>query len=219
MKIIYLLVKTHAQTGLKYLCKTSRVDPHKYLGSGVYWRDHLTHHGTNHITEIIKECYSNDEVKYWGAYYSKLWNIVESKDTNGKKIWANLIPETGSGGATNGFFGKKHSESTKKLIGYNNKGKVRSDETKKLMSKNNNRSMKGKKHTKYACDKISKIHKNKILSAETKNKISHNSVSKKSIMTPMGPFESIIAAATHCNLSRDTIRNRIKKQTPHYYYM
>ena len=43
-------------------------------------------------TEIIKECKDNDELKFWGQYYSDLWNIVESKD------WANLKTECGDGG-------------------------------------------------------------------------------------------------------------------------
>jgi len=94
---IYLLVKTHAKTGLKYLCKTSRRDYYKYKGSGLYWKDHLKIHGTEHHTELLKECHTNEELRQWGRYYSTLWNVVEAKDTNGKKLWANLVPEEGQG--------------------------------------------------------------------------------------------------------------------------
>ena len=90
--IIYLYVKTHRTTGLKYLGKTKSLDPHKYPGSGVYWTRHLKEHGFDISTEILKECHSHEEIKEWGAYYSNLWNIVESKD------WANLMPEVGDGG-------------------------------------------------------------------------------------------------------------------------
>jgi hypothetical protein len=92
--IIYLYVKTHKKTGLKYLGKTTK-DPHKYLGSGIDWIKHLKKYGKDIHTEIIKECSSNEELNIWGRYYSKLWNIVNGQDDFGNKIWANIIPETG----------------------------------------------------------------------------------------------------------------------------
>ena len=88
---IYLYVKTHSKTGLKYLGKTTK-DPYTYLGSGVYWKAHLKEHGEEHTTEILRECKSNKELNEWGRYYSKLLNVVENKE------WANRIPETGGGG-------------------------------------------------------------------------------------------------------------------------
>ena len=89
---IYLYKKTHRITGLKYLGKTSSKDPHLYTGSGKYWKLHLNKHGFDYDTEILRECYTNDEVKQWGEYYSNLWNIVESNE------WANLKIESGDGG-------------------------------------------------------------------------------------------------------------------------
>ena len=94
---IYLMVKTHRKTGLKYLCKTTR-NPFTYKGSGVDWRKHLKIHGTEHDTEVIMECSNQNELYYWGSYYSKLWNVVGAMDDFGNKIWANRIPETGGGG-------------------------------------------------------------------------------------------------------------------------
>jgi hypothetical protein len=38
---IYLYVKTHNNTGMKYLGKTTKPDPHKYPGSGKRWTRHL----------------------------------------------------------------------------------------------------------------------------------------------------------------------------------
>ena len=99
---IYLYIKTHNKTGLKYLGKTICTNPHKYPGSGVYWKHHLNLHGYDYSTEIIKECQSKEEIAYWGLYYSELWNIVNARDENGKKIWANLRPENGDGGGLKG---------------------------------------------------------------------------------------------------------------------
>jgi hypothetical protein len=94
VKTIYLLVKTHSKTGLKYLCQTTRRDYNKYSGSGTYWKRHLKIHGSQHTTEVIKECVSREEMIKWGNYYSTLWNIVESNE------WANLKPEEGNGNTT-----------------------------------------------------------------------------------------------------------------------
>lgn len=89
---MYLYVKTHNKTGLKYLGKTVRKDPHKYPGSGTVWRRHLEKHGYDYTTEILLETDSKEELTEYGIYYSNLWNIVESKE------WANLKKESGDGG-------------------------------------------------------------------------------------------------------------------------
>ena len=89
---IYLYKKTHKDTGLQYLGKTIAKDPYAYPGSGIYWTRHLETHGNNVETEILRECATEEELKFWGQHYSKLWNIVESKE------WANLIEEAGPGG-------------------------------------------------------------------------------------------------------------------------
>jgi hypothetical protein len=90
---IYLYVKTHNKTGLKYLGKTIK-DPIKYRGSGIFWKNHIKKYGYDCKTEILKECQTNEEIKEWGLYYSKLWRIVESDE------WANLKPESGDGMAS-----------------------------------------------------------------------------------------------------------------------
>ena len=113
---IYLYVKTHNRTGLKYLGKTSKPNPYTYQGSGKYWKSHINVHGYDVNTEILKECSSDDEVKFWGEYYSALWNVVSDKK------WANLKSESGDGGApsqetcqqiSTKLTGRKLSESTK----------------------------------------------------------------------------------------------------------
>ena len=89
--MIYLYVKTHNVTGLKYLGQTKR-DPNLYLGSGKYWRCHLDKHGNDVTTEILKECETKSEIKHWGEHYSTKWDIVKSAN------WANLTEENGAGG-------------------------------------------------------------------------------------------------------------------------
>jgi len=126
--VIYLYVKTHKNTGLKYLGKTSNPDPHQYPGSGVYWQRHLKKHGKYYNTEILKECQTKEEIKYWGLYYSKLWNVVQSPE------WANCMPESGDGGRTKGFSGKSHSEETRLKMSAAHQNKIVSEETRLKMS-------------------------------------------------------------------------------------
>jgi hypothetical protein len=97
--IIYLYIKTHNTTGLKYLGKTIK-NPQEYKGSGTYWIPHIKKHGYDVTTEILRECNTIEDLKYWGLYYSELWNIVNARDNFGRKIWANLKPEEGDGWAS-----------------------------------------------------------------------------------------------------------------------
>jgi hypothetical protein len=106
--IIYLYLKTHNKTGLKYLGKTKE-NPHKYLGSGLYWSRHIKTHGNDITTEILKECSTNEEVKHWGEYYSDLWDIVNSDE------FANLKTESGDGGPVGPDGAKKISEKIRKI--------------------------------------------------------------------------------------------------------
>ena len=108
--MIYLYKKTHNKTGLKYLGKTISKDPFTYPGSGVYWSNHLKVHGYDVTTEIIKECKTEEELIQWGIHYSRLWNVVESKE------WANLTEEAGPGGVWSDESRKKLSTSRKKLL-------------------------------------------------------------------------------------------------------
>lgn len=93
---IYIYLKTHKKTGYKYLGKTISKDPHKYHGSGKLWKRHLNKHGYDYTTEILATCKNKEEVREMGLYYSELYNIVEDKS------FANLMVESGDGGATRG---------------------------------------------------------------------------------------------------------------------
>lgn len=94
--MIYLYIKTHNKTGLKYLGKTIR-NPHKYRGSGKRWTAHIKKHGYDVTTEIVGTFATNEELMSFSIPLSKKLNIVES--TN----WANLKLETGDGGDTSQF--------------------------------------------------------------------------------------------------------------------
>ena len=85
---IYLYVKTHNITGLKYLGKTIQ-DPYTYPGSGIHWKNHITHHGNDVTTDILYYTPSQEDFKQVALWFSKKWNIVKSDE------WANLIEEDG----------------------------------------------------------------------------------------------------------------------------
>lgn len=168
---MYLYVKTHNKTGLKYLGKTSNKDPHNYPGSGIVWKRHLEKYGYDYTTEILLETDNIQEIKEKGIYYSLLWNVVDSDD------WANLINEQGDGGDTsnsenwklslerrrgtyvkekNPFYGKTHTEETKIKLS-------------KLASKQWKNIPKSEEHKR----KISESNTGKVFSEERKQKISN----------------------------------------------
>jgi len=107
---IYLYVKTHRVTGLKYLGKTISKDPYSYPGSGIDWATHLYENGNMVDTEILRECSTEEELSYWGKYYSVLWNVVESKE------WANLKEEDGCGGTWSDVSKAKLSKTNKEIL-------------------------------------------------------------------------------------------------------
>lgn len=91
---IYLYVKTHRVTGLKYLGMTTKKDPHKYKGSGKLWVRHIKKHGYDVVTQILLKTESAEELRDTGLFFSRLWNVVSSSE------WANLTAESGEGGDT-----------------------------------------------------------------------------------------------------------------------
>lgn len=97
----WLMIKQHKATGLKYFCKTSLYDPVKYLGSGTYWTRHLAEHGNEVETLWYQLFEDKDEIMTYALSFSAENNIVDAVDENGRKIWANLIPENGIDGGGN----------------------------------------------------------------------------------------------------------------------
>lgn len=94
IKKIYLYVKTHNKTGLKYFGKTERNDPYSYLGSGKHWRRHLRKYGNDIHTEILNVYTDKEKCRVDAINFSIQNNIVESKE------WANLVVEMLDGGDT-----------------------------------------------------------------------------------------------------------------------
>ena len=93
---IYLYVKTHKTTGLKYLGKTEK-DPFLYKGSGKHWLRHLKVHGNDVETHILFRSELKSDISKMGIFYSNLFNVVESTS------WANMREESGDGGDTSSY--------------------------------------------------------------------------------------------------------------------
>lgn len=110
---IYLYVKIHNKTGLKYLGKTTKKDPYKYKGSGVYWLKHIKKYGYDVTTKIL--FVSNDIIEFEkvSLQYSYIYNIVDSPE------WANLQEENGKDGAPVGHIGCVFTEEQKQLFSEN----------------------------------------------------------------------------------------------------
>lgn len=164
---IYIYVKTHNKTGLKYLGKTTAKNPHTYTGSGAAWKHHLSTYGKDYTTDIIRECQTKEELTEWGIYFSKLWNVVKSAE------WANLKIEAGDGGEL--------TAETRKKISLSNTGKTASKETREKMSA----SAKGRTFSEETRKKISNANIGKVyrsghsLSEETRKKISSANTGNK----------------------------------------
>lgn len=183
--IIYLYVKQHSITGLKYFGKTTSKDPFKYLGSGKRWIRHIKKHGKKLIKTLEVWGFDSQVLcTEFALKFSKENNIVESNE------WANLKEENGLDGNPVGF---RHTQETKnnqsKLVsGKNNpmygktgelspifglggifRGKCHSEKTKQLYSLTRSgelNPMYGKNHTEETKHKMrtpkSESHKNKL---------------------------------------------------------
>lgn len=209
---IYLYVKTHNKTGLKYLGKTTRVDPHKYAGSGKKWLRHLKKHGRDYTTEILLATKNDEELRDTGIFFSKLWGVVESKE------WANLREESGDGGdtsTTEGYIiGMKNRDTSKErnpmygrsaiteknlkwyTNGFENLYLTEGTEPEGFLRGRSN--LKRKPH--------SEEHKIKI-SRALKGRIAHN---RKEVISPDGiRFKSIKEAANYCDLTVSQFKHRM----------
>ena len=103
--IIYLYIKQHSNTKLKYFGKTMKSDPFKYLGSGTRWLNHIKKHGKDKVVTLeIWGFDDQDLCSEFALAFSKKNNIVESTE------WANLRPENGLDGLPAGFNGHMTAE-------------------------------------------------------------------------------------------------------------
>ena len=94
---IYLLIKEHIDTGLKYLCKHDAAnffECETYKGSGTYWKKHLKKHGNKVKTTCVYVTENKEDFRKVALDFSKKLNVVDSVN------WANLCYEEGQGGNT-----------------------------------------------------------------------------------------------------------------------
>ena len=158
--MLYLCVKEHKITKLKYFCKTTKKDPIKYLGSGKYWRDHLKVHGKFVDTLEVWRFDNQEDCTNFALSFSEKFDIVNATNSNGQKIWANLRPENGidgnlpgykgSVGERNGMYNKTHTEKNKEYFRLLATGRKHSKESKQKRSvklSGSGNPMYGKKHS------------------------------------------------------------------------
>jgi hypothetical protein len=130
--IIYLYIKQHVKSGLKYFGQTRKSNPFKYLGSGKYWQSHIKKHGKEYIKTLEVWGFDDKELcEKFALKFSKENNIVESKE------WANLVVEDGIS-CPSKFFTKELRAQIGKKVSLANKGKSPSEET-RLKIGNSNR--------------------------------------------------------------------------------
>ena len=86
--MIYLYVKQHDKTGLRYFGKTIQKDPFRYYGSGKYWKNHIKEHGRQVSTIDVWGFDNLEDAQSFALEFSKINNIANSNE------WANLIDET-----------------------------------------------------------------------------------------------------------------------------
>lgn len=106
---IYLYIKKHTETGLKYFGVTEK-NPFKYKGSGVYWKNHIMKYGDDKI--ITLEVWGFDDINLCSNFAIKFSfenNIVNSQE------WANQIYENGINKTPN-VRGLKHTDQNKQIL-------------------------------------------------------------------------------------------------------
>ena len=192
-RTIYLYLKTHNQTGLKYLGQTKQ-NPYIYKGSGTRWNNHIKIHGCDISTEILYQTNDEIDLKRVGLYYSRIWDIVTSAD------FANLKPESGDGslalfGDKNPFYGKKHTQKIKDGWSAIRRNRPISNQHKDAISKGS----KGKSYQdKMGQDKAIKLKQTRSIAYKKNNPMSNpiavlkmrKSLSKGYYITPKGTFIS-----------------------------
>lgn len=95
MSTIYLYIKQHSVTGLKYFGKTIR-NPNTYKGSGKRWVSHIKKHGIDKVETIqIWEFSDIQTCSTFAKKFSIENDIVASNE------WANLMEENGYTGGGN----------------------------------------------------------------------------------------------------------------------
>jgi hypothetical protein len=91
--MIYLYLKIHNITGLKYLGKTVK-DPFVYRGSGTVWKRHISKYGNDVSTKVLFKSSDLVEFSKKSLKYSNRLDVVNNP------TFANLIHENGLDGGS-----------------------------------------------------------------------------------------------------------------------
>lgn len=90
-----LMIKIHYETGISYLCVTTKRNWRKYSGSGARWQNLLSARPSRILTILL---YTDDDVTRFDGmcrYWSDHFDVVNNED------FANLVPEYGYEGNIN----------------------------------------------------------------------------------------------------------------------
>lgn len=114
----HLYIKQHSVTGKLYFGKTIK-NPETYLGSGDYWKSHITKHGKEYVVTLWYELfYNKSELISFALSFSKDLNIVASTS------WLNLKPENGLNGGMPGVPSNKKGKTHVELYGPKRAAKI-----------------------------------------------------------------------------------------------
>lgn len=183
--MVYLYVKQHNVTGLKYFGRTYQ-NPMKYRGSGTRWLNHLRVHGNDVSTIQVWSFNDLEECSDFAVKFSNENNIISDER------WANLIIENAKEGAV---YGRVLSEETKaklKLarakrgpVSQETRDKLRASRLGKRLSEEAKQKVsaaqKGKKLSVSHIESLKRFNTGKILSDEHKAKISATKQKRKRI--------------------------------------
>jgi hypothetical protein len=103
-----LYIKQCPHCGIKYFGKTIRDDIEIYKGSGLYWQEHLKHHGVEPIHLWNSKWYTDKSIMRFASLFSRMNKISESQN------WANLKEENGLDGNGPGKLGREKMSKTRK---------------------------------------------------------------------------------------------------------
>ena len=184
----WLYIKRHRQTGLKYFGKTIR-NPMKYFGSGEYWKKHIKIHGKDIETVWCELFTDKDQLVDFAELFSEFNNIVNDIDVNGKKLWANEVPENGlHGGQNTGMVSPLKGKPTGRDSWC--KGKKRPEHSD---------AMKGKKHTSDHSAKISNSLKQYIRTDEHNAKLAAAKRGRPNLKVSAALKLKPMIMCPHCN--------------------
>lgn len=166
----YVYLTTNTINGKKYVgIKKSDVFIRNYYGSGTLITKALKKYGKNNFKiEVLHWCYTIDELVIQEIYEIKKRNAANSQE------YYNIIdtPVPMLCGENNGFYGRTHTDETKKLLSSYRKGIPISEERKKAMIEFKN-SESGKEINRLMSERrkgvpISEEHKQKIVNTTRK---------------------------------------------------